>query len=272
MKVSLKQSQIPSHISLLWKVFTKKTQPAKLPLLRVQVDDFCFDEAAIEKYNRYCGFESGSFPLCYAFVATQPVQLIFLTDNRIPVTPLGMIHMGVSFEQITPFNCAESYRFELSVGEQQRGERGLEFELVGEFSLNGEAVARYRSRCFIKMEGTKGSGRPARVKPVKRTWAPLTPLQLDSTQARGYARLSGDYNPIHLHRLLSKPFGFDEPIAHGMYMVAKVLAASPTDLTKASFEFKRPALLPISGAVEGCDGAMRFVNDKNKPVVECQFG
>ncbi|WP_298442202.1 MaoC/PaaZ C-terminal domain-containing protein [uncultured Ferrimonas sp.] len=271
MHLDLSQQQIPSHLALMWKVFTKKTVPAELPAMTIRVADFRFDPLQLRKYNEYCGFAPDAMPLCYPFVATQSVQIKLLVDPQIPVTPLGMIHMGVSFEQLSPLDLNQSYQFELSVGEQVRGERGLEFELLGTFSANGEDVCRYRSRCFIKMDGPKPTTRPARERRVNREWQTLTELQLDASQARGYARLSGDFNPIHLHRMLSKPFGFDEPIAHGMYMVAKVLSKAPNGVSFAAFEFKRPALLPISGAVEGCDGALRFVNSKRKPLLECSY-
>ncbi|WP_028115556.1 MaoC/PaaZ C-terminal domain-containing protein [Ferrimonas senticii] len=276
MQIELRYAQIPSNVGLLLKAFLKKAKGAPLPAAKVVVADFRLDAKQLASYNSYCGFAAEAMPLSFPFVATQPLQLMLLCQPQVPVTPLGMIHLGVAFEQFKPFALNRSYRFELSVGEQVHNERGLEFELVGEFfddsADDAALVSRYQSRCFIKIPGPKSDTRPARERRVNRDWQMLAPLQLDAAQARGYARLSGDFNPIHLHRWLSKPFGFNEPIAHGMYMVAKVLAAAPQDLTQAAFEFKRPALLPISGEVEHSDGALRFVNDKRKPLLECVCG
>lgn len=271
MQLELNQRQVPSNWAMLWKVFTKKTSSPELPPMSISIPDFRFEPRLLKKYNRYCGFNSATeIPLCYPFVATQTVQLRMLTDPRMPITPLGMIHVGVSFEQQQPLALDKTYRFELAVSDQSLGERGLEFELKGSFFDGDNEVASYRSQCFIKMEGPKANGRPTREKRVNREWQQLSDLTLDESQARGYAVLSGDYNPIHLHSLLSKPFGFKQPIAHGMYMVAKVLASSPEPLNRAAFQFKRPATLPIIGKVEHSEGALRFVNDKRKPLLECQ--
>ena len=62
---------------------------------------------------------------------------------------------------------------------------------------------------------------------------------------RRYAAVSGDRNPIHLHALSAKAFGFPRAIAHGMWTKARCLAALrlPDALT-AEVRFKQPILLP----------------------------
>ncbi|SHG95942.1 MaoC/PaaZ C-terminal domain-containing protein [Ferrimonas marina] len=270
MQHSITPDQIPSNLTLLWKGFTKRCDNAELPEARIQVDQFRFDLLKLRRYNQFCGFEQDVLSLSYLFVATQPLQLMLLTDPSVPVKPLGMIHLGVSFYAHKPLDLEQSYRFELSVGEQGQTEKGLEFELVGRFFEGEEEVAGYRSQCLLKMPSTerRRRRRGAREPKVAYEWSKVTDIGLDEVHARGYARVSGDYNPIHLHRLTSKPFGFDAPIAHGMYMVARVLAEVALPLKEAKFEFKRPALLPIAGSLEQDGEAVRLVNEGGKPLVE----
>ncbi|WP_327344063.1 MaoC/PaaZ C-terminal domain-containing protein [Streptomyces europaeiscabiei] len=65
---------------------------------------------------------------------------------------------------------------------------------------------------------------------------------------RRYGAVSGDRNPIHLHPLGARLFGFPRPIAHGMWTVARCLAehgTPPATLVRA--EFRAP--VPLPGAV-----------------------
>ena len=66
--------------------------------------------------------------------------------------------------------------------------------------------------------------------------------------------MSGDYNPIHIHPLSARLFGFPSAIAHGMWTKARCLAALEPRLTDAftvEVAFKRPILLP--GKIEFCE-------------------
>jgi acyl dehydratase len=65
---------------------------------------------------------------------------------------------------------------------------------------------------------------------------------------RRYAAASGDRNPIHLHPFTARLFGFPRAIAHGMWTVARCLAAdSKPESCHVRAEFRAPVLLP--GAV-----------------------
>ena len=59
--------------------------------------------------------------------------------------------------------------------------------------------------------------------------------------------MSGDYNPIHLHRLAARALGFRQAIAQGMYTKARCLAALDARLPEAytvDVRLGRAALLP----------------------------
>src|SRR5690606_27752270 len=65
---------------------------------------------------------------------------------------------------------------------------------------------------------------------------------------RRYARVAGDYNPIHLSAPSAKLFGFPRAIAHGLWNKARSLAALGERLPHAGYEvevrFQKPVLLP----------------------------
>ncbi len=83
---------------------------------------------------------------------------------------------------------------------------------------------------------------------------------------RRYARVSGDWNPIHLAGLLARPFGFPSAIAHGMWSLASCLAHLATDSpqtgAKLDVRFLKPLLLPgevrLHVAAPGAAGTREF--------------
>ena len=67
---------------------------------------------------------------------------------------------------------------------------------------------------------------------------------------RRYAAVSGDRNPIHMHALSAKAFGFPRAIAHGMWTKARCLAALRLpDALEADVRFKQAAAAALDGDV-----------------------
>jgi acyl dehydratase len=78
---------------------------------------------------------------------------------------------------------------------------------------------------------------------VTATW------RLPGDLGRRYASVSGDRNPIHIHPLSARLFGFPTAIAHGMWTKARCLAALDPRLPEGftvEVEFKKPILLPAT--------------------------
>jgi acyl dehydratase len=79
-------------------------------------------------------------------------------------------------------------------------------------------------------------------------------------EARAYAAVSGDRNPIHTSTVAARLFGFPRRIAHGMWSKARSLAALEGRLPVActvDVSFKLPILLPSTvafSAVQDTDG------------------
>jgi acyl dehydratase len=88
--------------------------------------------------------------------------------------------------------------------------------------------------------------------------------KLPGDLGRRYASVSGDSNPILLYPLTAKAFGFDRPIAHGMWTKARCLAALRLpDAFTVSVRFKKPIFLP---------GTVRFGADDDRFAVQSRKG
>lgn len=273
--IRIKQSQLPSTVSLLAKAMLKKGREP-LPAINLAIEGFTFERANVNRYNTCCGLPQDRLPLPYLFVATQPAQLMLLTHPSVSLKLLGMIHTHVSFHQQTPLQIGKAYDFTLGVIECIQTDKGLEFELEGRFTLDSVYQASYRSRCLLRdklptndrkkiTEVTGDEGGQALA------WTKRDKLTLTPQIARGYAAVSGDYNPIHLHWLTAKPFGFKAPIIHGMYSVAKMFAAIDSSVNQVEFTFRRPAFLPSIAELEVRERELRLINSEGKPLVEGHY-
>jgi acyl dehydratase len=83
---------------------------------------------------------------------------------------------------------------------------------------------------------------------------------------RQYAKVSGDYNPIHLSELSAKLFGFPTAIAHGLWIESRTLAALddhlPDSNVDITVEFQKPVRLPsevtLSASAAGSHGQLKL--------------
>lgn len=103
--------------------------------------------------------------------------------------------------------------------------------------------------------------RDGRADPLRDGRAPLPAVgqwRLAGDLGRRYGAASGDRNPIHLHPLTARLFGFPRAIAHGMWTVARCLAAHGTpDAARVRASFRAP--VPLPGALTyAADGRGRF--------------
>jgi acyl dehydratase len=127
--------------------------------------------------------------------------------------------------------------------------KGAQVDLVATIASGGEPVWDGRSTYLAR--GARAPREAATAVPARPQGVEDGPAgavwRVDGGTGRRYAGVSGDVNPIHLHPLTAKAFGFPRAIAHGMWTAAHALAALQGRLPGAlTFDvaFGRPLLLP----------------------------
>lgn len=100
---------------------------------------------------------------------------------------------------------------------QAETSQGLEFDLVTEVSSAGKTVWEETSTHLyrISRENTLTKKSKADRPPLERFKYSHVVTAAKSI-GRRYGKLSGDFNPIHMHALAAKAFGFPDAITHGM--------------------------------------------------------
>ena len=204
----------------------------------------------VAEYCRVCGFPlRNALPATYPHVLAFPLHMRLMTDRSFPFRAVGLVHIANRIEVRRPLRLGEA--FELRV--RPRAGEGRTFSILTEARVEGERVWEEEST-MLRPGGPSPGRRPADTSEL----AFVAVWRLPGDLGRRYAAVSGDRNPIHLHPLTAKPFGFSRPIAHGMWTKARCLAALDPlpDAFDVAVEFRKPILLP--GRVEFDRAGERF--------------
>ncbi len=231
----------------------------EIPDLTLVLNDVTIDRAQLASYDHVCGFPlRDSLPASYPHILAFPLHLSLLTDPSFPFTPIGLVHIYNRITQHRPIAAGEKLSLRVSATPAEPHPRGLQFSLRSKAWVGDELVWEEVSTNLRRGSGGReGAHVPdvpsAEDLPASATW------QLPGDLGRRYGSVSGDVNPIHLHALTARLFGFPSAIAHGMWTQARCLAALDgrlPDSFTVEVAFKRPILLPAK--VQFAEGEGRF--------------
>ncbi|MFM9369227.1 MaoC/PaaZ C-terminal domain-containing protein [Streptomyces sp. Da 82-17] len=229
---------------------------AVAPPTRLVLADAPVDARRLAAYREVCGFPASdaALPVTYPHVLAFPLAMRLMAAQEFPLPLLGLVHTTFTVDQHRPLPPAERPELTVYAEKLSPHRRGTEALLVTEARLAGELVwesrSTYLARHATSYEDPAPDTRaePDEPLPVSAEW------DLPGDLGRRYGAASGDRNPIHLHPLTARLFGFPRAIAHGMWTIARCLAEHGTpDTARVRAEFKAPVLLPGRVAY-GADG------------------
>jgi hypothetical protein len=126
--------------------------------------------------------------------------------------------------------------------------RGRRFDIRTEVRVGEELVWEEVSTNLGRGRGSDDAPSPE-LPPSSESLPATATWKLRGDLGRRYGAVSGDFNPIHVHPLTARLFGFPSAIAHGMWTKARCLAALGRELPPAytvTVAFKKPILLPAT--------------------------
>ncbi|CAL9522595.1 MaoC family dehydratase [Streptomyces sp. enrichment culture] len=223
--------------------FKRPAPDAAYPRERLVLGGVRVDPARLARYERVCGFPSGGggLPVTYPHVLAFPLVMRLMSDRAFPLPLLGLVHTSVSLTRHRPLPLSEDYELAVHVAGLAPHRRGTEATVVTEARLSGavvwESASTYLARHAVDHDSPGASSAVEPPLPVRAEW------RLGGDVGRRYAAVSGDRNPIHLHPLTARLFGFRRAVAHGMWTAARCLAAFG-EVSRVRVEFRAPVLLP----------------------------
>ncbi len=206
------------------------------------------DPKRLTAYRLVCGFaDNGLLPPTYPHIMAFALQMQLLTAKEFPFPLLGLIHLSNRIRILRPMGGVHRVRVGVKVQNLQPHAKGATFELVT--TLDDQLGPLWEAESQMLCRGVKLEGEP-----VEQAFASSLALsevahwKAPADIGRRYAKVSGDYNPIHLSAISAKLFGFPCAIAHGLWNKARTLAALddhlPTANVDIAVQFRKPVRLP----------------------------
>lgn len=262
---------LPGRVALLLPVlsaralFPTRRLGGALPDLRLTRTNIRASRAKLTAYQRVCGFPRlPQLPPTYPHVLAFRLQLALLTDRAFPLPAPGLIHLRNRMEIARPVDVREPLTLTVWAERFAAHRFGATVDICAAAVVAGEQVWLGRSTYLAK--GATAPAGPGQSDSTVRV-GPLPGLPTDwsipAGAGRRYARVSGDYNPVHLTAVTARRFGQPQAMAHGMWITARALAALSDHLPDACMVdvgFRRPVFLPaaVGFAAAPKDGGWNF--------------
>jgi acyl dehydratase len=183
-------------------------------------------------------------PHAFPHVLAMPLHMHIFTAPRFPVKVLGLIHLRNTIRALRPIEAGVRMRLHVEWGTLRETPIGQEYDLVTK-ALIDERVVWEEVSTMLARRASPGQ-RPT-IERAGETEVKTT-LPVAANTGRRYARVSGDFNPIHLSARTAGWFGFKQAVAHGMWSMSRSLGAADEYLPKGPVQidtqFKLPLYLP----------------------------
>lgn len=268
-------ASLPSMVPAYARVITSKKPyiaPADIRIqpVELEVRRIVLSQSHLQRYRDICGVpDAATLPPAYLHTVAMPVHMQMFVAAKFPVKVLGLIHLRNTIKVIRPIDVKGDLRLSVRFDTMRVTEFGQEYDFTTRYERDGVVVWEEVSTMFARgnTPPKEGSKRPS----IERAAAPAegtSTVTLDIAKNTGwrYARVSGDFNPIHLTERTAAMFGFKQAVAHGMWSMGRCLGAAaqqlPVGALQVDTQFKLPVYLPSQSLVKswsvgnGCDIGM----------------
>jgi hypothetical protein len=206
-----------------------------------------------ERYNSAVRWRLGIASVIhpnYLQVLTLPMQLEMMVNKPFPFKPMGLVHLA-NFINV---NYLPEQNSKLMLKTSFNGltwhKKGWIFAVLSEGFVDGKLAISGTSYYLSRQKHNQvyenkaaltdrsigelqvkahNDGQIASIMPIVEAvispFSQTIEMNFPLGIGRNYARVSGDFNPIHLSRWTAKVMGFRRAIAHGMYSEAICLSA-----------------------------------------------
>jgi hypothetical protein len=244
--------------------------PSALPELvtEYRLDSLPLDDIA--RYRTAFGFAGERIPLTWWYLLAQRAHLATMLDPGFPFRIVGLVHMENTLEahdEPAPGQALLVRTVLRLLPPSSSGALRCVLETAG--SAAGSPIFACSSTYLIR-RGAGGGAKPADTRPdlsgaLLAQWTP------DAAEGRRYARLSGDWNPIHLTGWSARLMGMRRPIIHGMHTLAASCAALENAVGRHAVQiacrFRAPVPLGFTATLREGDGGEFVVEAQGQAAV-----
>ena len=226
---------------------SRRVDAAEVPTIHATAATVAVDPGRVQRCRELLRYtDDGSLPPTFPQILAAPLHLAILANRNFPLPASGLVHLHNTIEVFAPVSQDLPLRLSAILCNAVNTARGIEMSMRTEAAVDGDVL--WRSDSLMLSRGpSQASRRHRRRQPPRDSMVPVTSWRAEKNIGRRYARVSGDYNPIHLSAVTARPFGFRAAIAHGMWTLGRTISALH-DYLQPPFgieaQFTRPLLLP----------------------------
>jgi len=227
------------------------------PVITATVEGVRLRPARIARYAEVCGFPAATgVPSTFPHVLAMPLHLKIFASDAFALRPMGLIHLSNVIELAGELRPDSGLDIEVAARNYRETDAGLAFDMDTVISSRGQDV--WRETCVFLSRWPESAqrpmGRPPRPPKAPRDASILQELEVTTEQVWAYAKVSSDFNPIHLSDRAARYFGLRGAIAHGMWSFARSIAQKPQPTlgvgTRIETQFLTPVQLPAKVAIK----------------------
>lgn len=228
-------------------------------------ENVALDADNIKQYSAFCGFQnSADFPVTWLYLLAQRAQIAMMRDGKFPLAAPGMVHLTNSLEMLQKPDLSQPVRLASSVTIEGKPSGSLFPQFRVEVWQASTLVAVCKSGYIAKRGGGEKSANKSTspkdegaLPPDSSAFKDGGKIVMPSRIGWDYAKVSGDFNPIHISGVMAKAFGLPGKLAHGWYSVSMFASVieriKNMSVRKIDVQFQKPVLLPNTVALEYSD-------------------
>lgn len=246
-----------------WKRAARAT--TVLPESRVAVTGWRPDREKLAAYQSLVG-SGAQVPIAFPQLPIMALHIDLLSQWSFPVRALGLVHQGAVIDVLGEVPVGGPWDVRAAVSEGRHVRAGLEFDVSGEVVVDGRLRWRSTSTYLSRSRSASGAEESAVAQLNSAgSWDAEVAIPVPEGTGRAFGRVTGDINPIHLHAVPARVFGFPSAIAHGWWTTGRAAAELGIDEAVAGrrleIAFRRPIVLPSTPVLcsrAGVAGGVEF--------------
>ncbi|KQQ97283.1 MaoC/PaaZ C-terminal domain-containing protein [Massilia sp. Leaf139] len=260
----------PLGLALVLRMLTKRAGPppdGPVAPLRSRFTLSGLDQAHVARYSAALGFGPGAVPLTYWYLPVQRAHMATMLGEGFPYRLAGIVHVEnelVAHAPVAHLAAPAAAPIVLAtridiLPPTASGAVYCSLETVG--TAHGAPVFTCTSK-YLAVRGRR-TGKGKGTRPAAEQGAVIDSWTPGPASGRDYARVSGDWNPIHLTRWSARLMGLPAPIIHGMHSLARTCAALEQvhgrAVTRLSVRFTAPVPLGEAAVLTRGEAPDRYV-------------
>lgn len=199
----------------------------KPPPIQIYASQLNLSIAKLDKYLKLFDLPSSDFlPISYPFILTMPMQIQLFSHPSILINPLGFLHVSNHITLNKPIPKDSVMEAFCYIDSTQLAKKGIEITVKIVIKVNSEPSWECKStylKFSKKYRDEAGNGKKLFSFESYDKYDEEHHWYVSRKDAFSYARVSGDYNLIHLSKIFARITGLPKPIIHGMFSIGKCL-------------------------------------------------